>query len=390
MRHKHSLISFMVSASVCTGLGTDTFGAAASFQGLGDLPGGYFYSQAYAVSADGLVVVGKSEVQTGVGGSEAFRWTADDGMVAMSDLEGGVFSGGAYAVSADGSVIVGIISVNDNAQAIRWEDNVGTIQLGELAGGIEYSDTFGVSADGSVVVGMSVSSVGFEAYRWTAESGMVGLGVLSDGPNYSIARAVSADGSVVVGESNTTEGDVAFRWTSSGGMVPMTNLQDGVSISRASSVNDDGSVIVGGFYSISNAWREAFRWTPEDGAVGLGHINPIGTVFSSNAYDVSADGSVIVGVSTTDSDERAFIWDQIHGMRDLNVVLSNLGVDLTGWTLEEARSISSDGLTIVGNGINPDGNEEAFIAVIPEPGMMLISGAGVLVLFKRRVRGQVL
>jgi hypothetical protein len=34
---------------------------AQSFQGLGDLPGGYFGSQAFAVLPDGLVVVGESE-----------------------------------------------------------------------------------------------------------------------------------------------------------------------------------------------------------------------------------------------------------------------------------------------------------------------------------------
>ena len=46
-------------------------GPGASFQGLGDLPGGSFYSTAYGVSADGSVVVGLSGSASG---PEAFRW----------------------------------------------------------------------------------------------------------------------------------------------------------------------------------------------------------------------------------------------------------------------------------------------------------------------------
>jgi hypothetical protein len=50
-------------------------------------------------------------------------------------------------------------------------------------------------------------------------------------------------------------------------------------------------------------------------------------------------------------------------MRSLKGILTNIyGLDLTGWTLTGASGISDDGKTIVGRGINPDGNEEAWIA----------------------------
>src|SRR5262245_6588045 len=78
--------------------------AGATFTGLGDLAGSYYYSVPYGISADGSTVVGKSESSTG---TQAFRWTAGGGMVGLGDLPGGTTFSVANAVSADGSVVVG-------------------------------------------------------------------------------------------------------------------------------------------------------------------------------------------------------------------------------------------------------------------------------------------
>jgi len=65
-------------SAVCTAIFIYSNAAmAVSFMPLGDLPGGEFYSEAHAVSADGSVVVGYSGSALG---SEAFRWTREDGM----------------------------------------------------------------------------------------------------------------------------------------------------------------------------------------------------------------------------------------------------------------------------------------------------------------------
>jgi hypothetical protein len=47
------------------------------------------------------------------------------------------------------------------------------------------------------------------------------------------------------------------------------------------------------------------------------------------------------------------------------MLVDEFGLDLTGWTLTSAAGISDDGLTIMGNGVNPDGKSEAWIAVLP-------------------------
>jgi probable HAF family extracellular repeat protein len=80
---------------------------AASFQGVGDLPGGYVYSDAKGVSADGQVVVGASYSTVSGSLPEAFRWTQAGGIVGLGTFPSPYPSSGASAVSADGTIVVG-------------------------------------------------------------------------------------------------------------------------------------------------------------------------------------------------------------------------------------------------------------------------------------------
>ncbi|HUW18384.1 MAG TPA: hypothetical protein VMW16_03705 [Sedimentisphaerales bacterium] len=320
---------------------------AASFQGLGYVPGWDWVSQAYAVSADGSVVVGisRSHFLT-----VAFRWTAEDGMQNLGYLSGENTTE-ATGVSANGSIVVGWSQKtgSGDVEAFRWTESAGMVGLGDLAGGPFLSYGYGVSADGSAVVGTSWSASGFEAFRWTEPGGMVGLGDLPGGEFYSQAYGISADGSVVVGGSAGAS-DGAFRWTESGGMVGLGDLPGSIA-TTAFAVSRDGSVVVGRAHMSSHT--EAFRWTESEGMVSLG---------GGSAMAVSADGSVVVG-------SGAFIWDECHGRRSIQDMLENtFGLNLTGWTLNSATGISADGLTIVGNGTNPSGQYEAWIASIAKDG----------------------
>ena len=59
-------------------------------------------------------------------------------------------------------------------------------------------------------------------------------------------------------------------------------------------------------------------------------------------------------------------------MRSLQDILVNdCGLNLQGWTLFNAEGISADGMTIVGNGLNPAGQSEPWIAVVPEPSALI-------------------
>ena len=347
---------------ISLGIGLGAIGVAfqaqaASFQGLGGLPGS-FSSSATGVSADGSVVVGSS-TRTPMWTTEAFRWTQATGMVGLGDLPGGSFYSDANGVSADGSVVVGISNIGNGNEAFRWTQATGMVGLGNLSGW-NSSSASGVSADGSVVVGTaSPTGTDGEVFRWTQATGMVGLGNLSRG-YLSPGPRVSADGSVVVGYS--TSNYEASRWTQATGTVGLGNLEwEWASFGEAYGVSADGSVVVG--YSSNDVSFEAFRWTQQTGMVGLGHLPSVDFRFFSLASGVSGDGSVVVGYSESANGDEAFIWNSTQGMRSLQQVLSNdYGLDLTGWTLLVASAISADGLTIVGTGINPNGISEAWIA----------------------------
>jgi probable HAF family extracellular repeat protein len=117
--------------------------------------------------------------------------------------------------------------------------------------------------------------------------------------------------------------------------------------------------------------------------VGLGDLS--GGDFSSFAFAVSNDGSVVVGSSTTVSTDAAFIWTSSRGMRNLrDVLISDYGLDMTGWTLTVAADISADGRTLVGYGTDPAGNTEAWIATIPEPASAVVFAIATFALLQTR------
>jgi probable HAF family extracellular repeat protein len=337
---------------------------AASFLGLGDLPGGGFNSIASSLSSDGSIVVGYGTTSQG---EQAFRWTKETGMVGLGNLSNGSFRGTwANDVSAQGTVIVGygdpVGSGWDTYRGFLWTQAAGMVEVGSLNGSARFM-AFAVSADGRVVVGDG----GLQAFRWVQGSGISGLGVLP-GLQGSRAVAVSADGSVVTGSCYSVNwtSEQAFRWTPADGMQSLGAVP-GYANSFPNAISPDGSVIAGTIASSSAA--HAFRWTRETGMVSIGGLPGMPVNHPGAA---TANGSIIVGGSYTDATHgTAFIWDAVHGMRSLQAMLqTDYGLNLTGWNLQSAMGVTPDGSVIVGFGTNPSGQQEAFrveVSLLPDP-----------------------
>jgi probable HAF family extracellular repeat protein len=195
---------------------------------------------------------------------------------------------------------------------------------------------------------------------------MVGLGFLPGGSLPSGASGVNADGTVVVGQAIDASGHAqAFRWTAASGMVGLGFLP-GLNTSDASGVNANGTVVVG-LASDASGHAQAFRWTAASGMVGLGFV-PGGS--SSAARGVNANGTVVVGTAFDASGQpQAFRWTRATRMQSVLTLLQAAKVDVNlfaGWQLGSASGVSADGTVIVGDGIDPLGLPQGWIARLPK------------------------
>ena len=366
---------------------------ANEFLALGDLTGGPFSSEALGVDASGATVVGSSAGST----SSAFVWTDVAGMVAIAP------NGFSAAVSSDGFTIVGASMRGSNTftEPFRWTEASGLQFLPAPPSGPPNSPSHAadVSGDGSVVVGGAVLNGRFQAFRWTESSGYLGLGeIVPGGAESSSASAVSNDGQTVVGAATANGQSRAFRWTATSGMQDLGDLPGGEVSALATGISSDGSVVIG--MSTSAAGIEAFRWNETNGIEGLGFLPELDV--QSTATASAYQGHAIVGISGVPGSAlgtKAFLWTDTRGMRSLQTLLENefgLGPELTGWSLTAAIDISSDGRSLVGRGINPAGNSEAWIVrldrpiFVPEPSAVSIAALFLssIIECRRRVIGR--
>lgn len=150
-------------------------------------------------------------------------------------------------------------------------------------------------------------------------------------PNASIVADVSSDGDVVVGSG--AGGGFIWRWRED----PAPLVIGG---NDATAVSDDGLVVVGCITDPIEGAEVAARWTLATGWVSLGFLpNALNCPSKSNAYDVSADGGTVVGLSWDGCSGRGFVWTEATGMQELAVL---------GSGANRASAISDDGSVIGG------------------------------------------
>lgn len=318
----------------------------------------------------------------------------------------------AYSISADGSVVAGWYSGPLGSQAFRWTREGGM----ELIGGdpnsptsipfIEISRKISISGDGSTIAGGSATGPttlgmtfdGQVRAGWVEENGV-------RQPWTSDPRALAALmgwGSDVLNGKEAFLTDVValtdgtLRYT---GIAYLGGYPDELQYDQENAVSfvfdysqslhrypffrvldpgpgfyapDDRRQLTTEAWHISNDGRYAVgrRWfplVPFPTRWDLETGEWIDLEFFGNAAGVSADGSVVVN-------DFGSIWTEASGRStNLGLLLESLGLSqaIEGWKGFTPLDVSDDGLTVVGYAQNPDGQNEAWIATIPEPGVML-------------------
>lgn len=219
------------------------FAGPGTYQELGTLQGDNS-SQAFGVSADGSVVVGKSYLylQNTEFASRAFRWTAQGGMQALTNQ----FSR-ANAVSTDGNTIAGEMRDATGINAFRWTPDGGFQVLPRLPGTDQEASAAAVSPDGNIVVGYSGE------YGAVWQNGSVAA--LTSPIEFARSRALSlsADGSVIVGRIGLPTTGFAGVWTAQTGFIALSDylasrgvtVPAGIKLEYCTAVSADGMTFAG-------------------------------------------------------------------------------------------------------------------------------------------------
>ena len=392
------------------------------FHGLGVDPGRS--SRVWDLSANGRVVIGADAPVVREGSiyiridEDPFVWTPWTGR-ANYELppSGSIDEVYNAVVSGDGVYVAGHGSSPTGVAGFRW--SLAGRELIEAPGnGNETVDA--ISGNGSVVIGTATPKLapGIDASLYAAESRAYRTShdregeLLPTPAGFARATAVdvSSDGSVTLGNVQ-----LGLQAIEVGRAIPESQpllwrdgsptllggpprdgfprIQSGIvewysrsRETRANALSADGSTVVGvetlfAFSYFTDAFllpeRRAVLWREESGWIDLGELQTTSTrrATDTSATDVSGDGTRVIGFATLTRaidcssscgvDRIPFLWDEPRGMRELADVLRlDYGLGFDGWDLGTAVAISDDGTTIIGNGFNPDGVQEAWRAVL--------------------------
>jgi uncharacterized membrane protein len=341
--------------------------ASPIFTGLGVLPDGPQYSRAHEISGDGTTIVGESGSPNHGYGSPtsrlAFRWTEAGGMKYVGPAD--ATKSRAFGVSRDGTVVVG-----DASAGFRWQGGTATYLSPPGSSLPWFAIGYDVSDDGSIVVGSAwIDSFRSFPAKWVGGA----ITFYSDTLGISLTARTSVGGQEIVSGAYDRAGGYEPALYRNGSPQPLGSLGPSAIDGKwyfgvAQDISRNGRAAVG-YSSSSRAgadWYEAFRWTKDQGIVGLGDLP--GGDYGSWAWATSANGSVVVGNSVTRYSPTyrhvvdAFYWTPTTGMKNLRTFLTDgFKLDLSGWTyLNDATGVDDSGLTIAGWGMRTTGNEEAF------------------------------
>jgi hypothetical protein len=339
---------------------------AARFYGLGDLPGGAVGSYAADVSPSGEFVVGRS---AGPAGDQAIRWTLAAGLQALDSR-----ASAAVGVSADGASVAGFVAGLPQPGGI-WRGSEPFVSLyyastpPEAPIGFWMTSAVAPLADGRIF--------GNCAQYGTPNAG---FGCVTNRPGYldflqiTAIREVDETGNYAGVRSPDPRGSPPYGpqaiYNDMTLPFPVECFAPHDCSMEAQDFSAGGALIVGtsslhaeGVDPIGDPgplFRTAFTYSAAAGVVRLADL--AGGEQESGAYAISDDGSVIAGFGSDAEGQHAVVW-----LAGAAYELRELLADAlpAGWRPQEVRDLSADGRVLVGNGLNPQGAPEGFVAILP-------------------------
>ena len=283
-------------------------------------------------------------------------------------------------ISYDGNAVFGVGKTADDYPFYLWRAGQALTELvnGEESGG---EDSGGISADGRIVVGNLESdpqNVRGKAFKWVN-------GARSEVAGMNIATAISGDGTVVVGR----------QWKLPDGAQPgeedwIIVTSTGQDLGRGFVHDSDstGNVLVGWSRDAESGPQRATVWqngspvylgdgsvvdVSPDGTWAVGIVNGMAVRYKSGegmtqlwsgvALAVNRDGGIILG----NDSGTPVVWTEWAGARPLVDVLElECAYNLQGWQIGGVSLLSADGSVVVGGGLNPAGELEAWRANLCE------------------------
>ena len=316
----------------------------------------------HSLTNDGKVISGS------INGGGAFRWTEEEGYLALNSTVGATSS----KMSRDGSAFISETPNSTNRRVASllfypggtWQQLPAPAVVPPMT--IVPSDyvtsSYGVADYGKAVAGVvSVDLNGplpggggrGRPFIWTPEGGSQMLPVPADTRD-ARPNDISADGSTVLGwydfpNSNTTR--LGARWVN-GEFIPFSTPT--MTVGEARKSTPDGKVVIG---QNAGPGRFAWFWTQETGVKLLGRL---GQLSNSSANAVSDDGRIIAGFGGNRalfpndvSGHRAFLWTPELGFVDYEDFLKAQGTTFEGWILNSVNHMTPDGNLFIGVGYAP-------------------------------------
>lgn len=308
--------------------------AQTGIDNLGDLSGG-------PLSSDGDLVLGKRS-----GSPNIFIWSVSSAETVISPVNGARHFWEGLAMSADGSFVVGADVADeyqhdencdpdhDNFTAadrvLPWKWTNGSTSRLQPPDDFCYIAT--AVADNGTIVGVKFNA---DEGRWEAVNISDNFESLHpNGYDYSWVSGISADGSTVIGNGFRDGKERALLWNDSGSR----EIFDGLT----TDVSDDGSVVVG--HQTGVPAEDGYRWT----ASGLG-------VIAANVFGgplVSGDGETVYystwGPVAQTQTFHARVWQLGAGDESLWQILTDLGIDASGWIFTSPGGVNEDGTVFTG------------------------------------------